>query len=319
MGLAPFLAVAAAKIPQTLIIVVRAASAGTLLSLALVHILPEASHKLEAVTPYPLAGTLLAVGVFLSYAVQLAFHRSPQDPAVSLPKDAELGHAHPIGAYPIGAPWAPTASPFPPSHGAPTASPFPPNGGGPQCCSYPAGTGAAPSSGDNVSSDKVVILSMEAGCIVHSVIIGLALGLAGEYNTAAVLLAVLSIHQFLEGLCLGYLVSGLASQVEKVAAVVFTTLSVPVGIIAGLLVSLYGGPASNDTAGSHPALAIVQCLAGGLLLYTTLTSLVAEDLKREDVLADWRKRLAMGVSFLLGMATMSGVAAGEAFGGAHGH
>ena len=44
-------------------------------------------------------------------------------------------------------------------------------------------------------------------------IIGLALGLADEYNTVAVLLAVFTVHQFLEGLCLGYLLSGLPSKV----------------------------------------------------------------------------------------------------------
>ena len=99
-------------------------------------------------------------------------------------------------------------------------------------------------------------------------------------------------------------------------AVVFTTISVPAGAAAGLLVSVYGDSSSNAGA-SHPALASVQCLAGGLLLYTTLTSLVGEDLKRADVLEDWRKRAAMGLAFLAGMAAMSGVAAGEAFSGAH--
>jgi hypothetical protein len=44
---------------------------------------------------------------------------------------------------------------------------------------------------------------------------------------------------------------------------------------------------------------------------------VGEDLKRADVRADWRKRAGMGGAFLFGMATMSGIAAGEAFSGAH--
>jgi len=98
--------------------------------------------------------------------------------------------------------------------------------------------------------------------------------------------------------------------------VALTTLSVPMGVLAGLLVSVYG-ETSHETAASHPALAIVQCLAGGLLLYTTLTSLVGEDVKRADVLDDWRKRAAMGLAFLAGMAAMSAVAAGEAFTGVH--
>ena len=163
LGLGPFLTVAAAKVPPTLLLCVRAGSAGTMLSLTLVHILPEASHKLETVTAFPLAGTLVAVGVFLSYAVQLVFHHSPKDHTLrdaSLPKDAELGHAYPIGApsvpgsaYPIGAP---------PAHlpGAGMVHP---------CCSSPAGLGAAKVVGDAQVGTKADILSMEAGCIVHSV------------------------------------------------------------------------------------------------------------------------------------------------------
>ncbi|KAJ1472192.1 ZIP zinc transporter-domain-containing protein [Baffinella frigidus] len=321
-GLLPFLAVSA--VPPTLILCVRAASGGTMISLALIHILPEASHSLEDVSPFPLAGTFMAVGVFLSYAVQLAFHRSSTDSTVraaALPKDVELG---PVFTASNDA--ATSSGPDPSATGpvnyeasAPKASPLLSAEIVHQCCLDTELLEAAAAS--EAAPEKVAILSMEAGCFVHSVVIGLGLGLNTDYTTTAVLVGVLSIHQFLEGLCLGYLLSGLVSKVEKAVAVILTTLSVPAGATAGLIVSIYGSPASNDAAKSHPALAIVQCLSGGLLLYTTLTNLVGEDLKRDDVLAPnaWRKRLVMGVSFLVGMAAMSGVAAGEAFSGAHAH
>ena len=271
LGLVPFMAVAADKIPATLILCVRSAAAGTMLSLALVHILPESSHKLEAVTPFPLAGTLMAVGVFLSFVVQLVCHGSPQERTAAPSKDAELGHAHPIGA--------------------PEASPIATAEFVHQCCSVSAEPGSSPSkvAGDDRVSrveSKVVIMSMEAGCVVHSVnpepkplnpqpetrnaqnqtqqppnpdpkrnlsrsphrspsctlspsgslppspplslslsqkptfqdqvIIGLSLGLVTEYSTLAVLIGVLAVHQFLEGLSIGYILSGLASKVSLI-------------------------------------------------------------------------------------------------------
>ena len=49
-------------------------------------------------------------------------------------------------------------------------------------------------------------------------IIGLSLGIVTDYSTLAVLIGVLAVHQFLEGLSIGYILSGLASKVQAKAA-----------------------------------------------------------------------------------------------------
>jgi zinc transporter 1/2/3 len=173
-------------------------------------------------------------------------------------------------------------------------------------------------SGDDRVPDEIVIRSMEAGCIVHSLILGLALGLETDFNTLVILLTVFSVHQLLEGLALGYLISGIKSSLEKICAIVLTMISMPLGVAIGLLVSAFGDVSSaNATAG--PITACMSSIAGGLLLYTTLTNFTGEDVKRSDVLADGKLRAAMGLSFLVGLASMTAVSAGEVANGSHVH
>lgn len=50
--------------------IVRAFSAGVILSLALVHVYPHAAMDLEELTPFPLAGTCTVFGVLLLVAIE---------------------------------------------------------------------------------------------------------------------------------------------------------------------------------------------------------------------------------------------------------
>jgi len=315
IGMAPFFATSPGKISQKVILCVRAAAAGTMLSLAVVHIGPEAAHKLEKITPFPLAGTLMAVGVLISYVFQLVFHHAPHDREAKVLPDVES--AGPVKTLlPMGAVTLPVVgAPMPMMDPGATGMVH-------QCCSCAVGSETGSTtfqvSGDDRVPDEIVIRSMEAGCIVHSLILGLALGLEPNFNTGVILFTVFSVHQFLEGLALGYLISGIKSSLEKICAVVLTMVSMPLGVAIGLLVSVFGDVKSaNATAG--PITACMSSIAGGLLLYTTLTNFTGEDLKRSDVLADGNLRAAMGLSFLVGLASMTAVSAGEVANGSHVH
>ncbi|KAJ1477557.1 hypothetical protein T484DRAFT_1820932, partial [Baffinella frigidus] len=168
LGIAPFFAKAAAKISPAMLLSIRAASAGCMLSLALVHILPEAVHATEDVTGFPLPGTLMALGVFVSYALQLLLHHShslsppPQADAATPPKDAELGVAPVFIEMP---PWAALPSPGAFMTPPPPAMPLPTPG-----ASHVGASGASGASeASGASRDKVVIRSAEFGCMLHYV------------------------------------------------------------------------------------------------------------------------------------------------------
>ena len=269
LGIAPLVAKAASSITPMLLLSMRAASAGTMLSLALVHILPEAVFATEDVTAFPLAGTLMALGVFVSYAIQMYFHHShsisppqPQPDAATPPKDIELGGGAVFFEMPPM--WAAVPSPGAFMMVPPPAMPLP----APDACTTPSTSSHAGASG---ASDKVVIRSSEFGVMLHSILLGLALGVETERATLILLLIVMVFHQVLEGMCLGYLISRLPSRNERLLAMAVNSLALPAGIIAGLCIAVFGdSDATSDSIG--PVAACLSSFAGGMLLYTTLVN-----------------------------------------------
>merc|ERR1719163_2302848 len=57
--------------------------------------------------------------------------------------------------------------------------------------------------------------SMEIGCISHSIVLGIALGLQTSQDTVVLLLVVFLFHQAMEGACLSSLIASLTSQAMK--------------------------------------------------------------------------------------------------------
>jgi zinc transporter ZupT len=151
---------------------------------------------------------------------------------------------------------------------------------------------------------QVTCITMELGCVFHSVVLGLALGVMKDAPQMVVtLLVVLSIHQAVEGLALGsVLVSAQRmSQPKRYVFAVVYALTLPVGIAAGLLASETYDPMS-------PVAVLVQGVAnglsGGMLLYVSLFSLLSAELSQHDLLH--RPGLAGGlmVAALVGAAIM---------------
>jgi zinc transporter 1/2/3 len=152
---------------------------------------------------------------------------------------------------------------------------------------------------------KVTCLSMEAGCVFHSVVLGLALGgMTNEPSLVLTLLIVLSVHQAVEGFAMGSVIAATQSLslLKKVGLAVLYALTIPVGVAAGMLAS------ASYSAESSVAL-IVQGVAngvsGGLLIWIALFSLLGEEINRPDLLH--RPLLAAGLflSVLIGGVIMS--------------
>ena len=92
---------------------------------------------------------------------------------------------------------------------------------------------------DKITSDKFGLISVEIGIAVHSIIIGIALGLAMDEFIA--LLVAISIHQFFEGIAVATVL--VQFQFKKfwsgiMVACIFV-LSTPIGVFIGLLIKHY--------------------------------------------------------------------------------
>ncbi|KAJ6262406.1 Zinc-regulated transporter [Drechslerella dactyloides] len=118
-------------------------------------------------------------------------------------------------------------------------------------------------------------LILEFGVIFHSIIIGLALGVAGEeFNT---LFPVLVFHQSFEGLGIGARMSALPFKPQSKLPYLLCAaygLSTPIAIAIGLgLRNTYnpGSFTANVVAG------VLDSLSAGILMYTGLVELLARD------------------------------------------
>ena len=123
------------------------------------------------------------------------------------------------------------------------------------------------------------VLAAEFGFTVHSLIIGLAVGVVGSDELAALLVA-LSFHQFFEGVALGarLLESSFPVALESVLALLFT-FSAPIGIGCGVgLMSVGGINTSGETFSLVQGTADAVC--AGLMLHISF-HLIIDDFPKD--------------------------------------
>jgi zinc transporter 1/2/3 len=89
-------------------------------------------------------------------------------------------------------------------------------------------------------NQKTTVLSLEIGIAIHSVLIGMALGLASEEFIP--LLIAISVHQLFEGLALSSVLQQIKFDRTWVAIVLIAVyvLSTPVGVAFGILIRYSG-------------------------------------------------------------------------------
>ena len=193
------------------------------LSPQIVHILPEATHVLEDVTEFPLAATLLLAGLLLAYAFEVLPGHIPHDHVrpsstaeltntISPPANSStLVLVQPNPFHP------PVLMAVPSAATAPESSP-----------PKSAGEGAAVDAEMGkmeITSTRAAVESIEFGCVAHSIILGLSLGLQRELSTATNLLIVFLLHQWLEAICLSHLIASLNRRLEALIMCTLTVLS----------------------------------------------------------------------------------------------
>ncbi|KAG2429753.1 hypothetical protein HXX76_010537 [Chlamydomonas incerta] len=126
---------------------------------------------------------------------------------------------------------------------------------------------------------RLLAYMFELGCVFHSLVIGLAVGVITE-DVAQVraLLIALSFHQWLEGLGLGSVIArGGFSRAKAAAMAGFYSLTCPAGVATGMALARLYDPDSEVARGVQGTL---NGVSGGMLLYISLVQLVAEDMGR---------------------------------------
>ena len=162
--------------------------------------------------------------------------------------------------------------------------------------------------GSSVLQDQITAYMFEVGCLIHSFLIGLTLGVTtNDRQEAIALCCALTFHQLLEGIGLGsVIVRARFSLAKSIIMVATYALMTPVGVAIGM------GVADSYDAGSTAALATqgtLTAISGGLLLYIAMIQLMAEDFARTDphLRCIWF-RLGTYAMFVLGAACMAIIA-----------
>lgn len=155
----------------------------------------------------------------------------------------------------------------------------------------------------NNMRDLMTAYALEISTAIHSLIIGVDLGMQTSYTSAAILLAALSFHQFVEGLGLGTVIAsstGALGNSKVLSFVIIFTCTVSVGVMIGILTS------SDDE--SNLQIAITGCatsIAAGSLMYTALTEMAGGTFNRPDLEDRLGLKIWMVISFLTGIVIMS--------------
>ncbi|XP_059284593.1 zinc transporter 5-like [Lycium ferocissimum] len=153
---------------------------------------------------------------------------------------------------------------------------------------------------------RVISQVLELGIIVHSVIIGIALGASESPKTIRPLVGALTFHQFFEGMGLGGSIAQakLKSRVIAIMALFFS-LTTPIGIVIGIGIT-------NVYDENSPTALIVEGVfnsaSAGILIYMALVDFLAADFMHPRMQGNGKLQLGANVSLLLGAGLMALIA-----------
>ncbi|KAJ8659077.1 hypothetical protein O0I10_005115 [Lichtheimia ornata] len=146
---------------------------------------------------------------------------------------------------------------------------------------------------------------LEIGIVIHSVIIGLTLGFSSSDGFNALLIA-LVFHQFFEGIALGTRINEMdfRSAIKPLLMGLVFAFTTPVGVAIGIGVNVSINP---NSAPSILAQAILDSLAAGILLYNAFISLISSEMTHNLGFrnSSFANKLTCLMSMYIGAALMS--------------
>eukprot|EP01041_Mallomonas_annulata_P000977 gene977-1911_t len=146
---------------------------------------------------------------------------------------------------------------------------------------------------------------MEVAIAIHSIIIGLSLGLMGEDEISSIqaLTIAMAFHQLFEGVSLGVAIAPITAKLGTMKIIIFSVVfgtMLSIGIIIGILVS--------DNLDEHTHQMATGCLnaiAAGSLIYISLVEMLAEEFSNELLVSKHSQKFAMIGSFSFGVSFMA--------------
>ncbi|KAK6157055.1 hypothetical protein DH2020_011303 [Rehmannia glutinosa] len=266
---------------RSLFFIVKAFAAGVILATGFIHVLPDAFESLTSPClsespwgDFPFTGFIAmvsAIGTLMVDTYATAFYRRR-----SGVKAAAVGGADEEGAVPVH-----THAAHGHAHGAVSLD----------------------SGETELLRHRVISQVLELGIIVHSVIIGIALGASQSPKTIRPLIAALTFHQFFEGIGLGGCIAQQKFNSRAVAIMaLFFSITTPSGIAIGIGIS-------NVYSETSPTALIVQGVfdsaSAGILIYMALVDLLAADFMNPKLQNNGKLQLWANVSLLFGAGCMS--------------
>ncbi|XP_042067761.1 zinc transporter 5-like [Salvia splendens] len=265
---------------RSLFFVVKAFAAGVILSTGFIHVLPDAFESLTSPCipehpwgDFPFTGfvaMLAAIGTLMvdTYATSYYGRRSRVKSEGGDEERAVGAHTHAVHGH---------------AHGP---------------VSLNAGSGDT-----ELLRHRVISQVLELGIIVHSVIIGIALGASESPKTIKPLIAALTFHQFFEGIGLGGCIAQAKFDARAVAIMaIFFSLTTPVGIAIGIGIT-------NIYSETSPTALIVEGVfnsaSAGILIYMALVDLLSADFMSPKLQNNGKLQLGANLSLLIGAACMS--------------
>ncbi|XP_050370658.1 zinc transporter 1-like [Argentina anserina] len=273
---------------------VKAFAAGVILATAFIHILPEAFDTLTSPClkenpwgRFPFTGfvcMMSAIGTLMVDAMATGYYKKSSLKTTQMTVDEESSASQEHGHAHVHAGHAHVHT-----HGATQGSS---NAYGSEELKLP-----------ELIRHRVISQVLELGILVHSVIIGIALGASQDPDTIKPLLVALSFHQFFEGIGLGGCISQAQFKSRSAAVMAaFFSLTTPIGIAVGTAIS-------SVYSETSPTALIVQgtldSAAAGILIYMALVDLLAADFMSSRMQGNMMIQLGSYISLLLGAGCMS--------------
>lgn len=265
---------------------VKAFAAGVILATGFIHVLPDAFENLTSPClkdhpwgDFPFTGfvaMVAAIGTLMvdSFATSYFSGRSDEKVNAGQAGDAEVGP----GVVPLH-----THATHGHAHGHVNV--------------------ADVDSSSQLLRHRVISQVLELGIIVHSVIIGIAMGASETPKTIKPLIAALTFHQFFEGMGLGGCIAQAKFKSQAVAIMaLFFSLTTPLGIVIGI------GITNSYNENSPNALiieGIFNAASAGILIYMALVDLLAADFMDPRMHKNVKLQFGANVSLLLGAGLMS--------------
>ncbi|EGI58774.1 PREDICTED: uncharacterized protein LOC105152574 [Acromyrmex echinatior] len=129
--------------------------------------------------------------------------------------------------------------------------------------------------GEQCTDANTGLAGLALALTVHAVLEGLAIGLQTKIAEVLLLTGAVASHKFVVGFCLGLELAGVSKSVPKL---IFTIFLFAIGSVIGIGIGMLTFQA--DTDWSKVVLPILQGLAGGTLLYVTVSEVLPRERTR---------------------------------------